>query len=189
MSDVKTFLAFADNGRFTTLQSANVPGSSSDFDLSVGLNTFVTSKLMQSNNYFATPGDIVDEAAFTSKVDCATTSDSGCRTTDGKLFYWSPSTHRQYELRAKSGTPVIDLSTLMQHVGQDSWADAQLLFDGSYNCTAAGLAGGKIVNAGANGTVDVGCVSQLPMYLECGTPCPPSTQVGGICPFGYTKKC
>lgn len=83
----------------------------------------------------------------------------------------------------------MDLPTLMGHIENDNFADPQLLFDGNYNCTAEGKAGGFVVNPGPNGTVDVSCVSQLPMYLECGTPCPPSTQVGGKCPFGYTRRC
>ncbi|KAL9007281.1 MAG: hypothetical protein Q9180_009719 [Flavoplaca navasiana] len=89
-----------------------------------------------------------------------------------------------YELRNK-GRPHIDKFALAEHILNEGWGDAQLLFDGSYNCTAAGNAGAAIVNEKPDGGIDIGCVSQLPMYLPGNTPCPPSMPVGGICPFGY----
>ena len=110
-----------------------------------------------------------------------------------------------YDLRNK-GRPHIDKFALADHIMNDRWGDAQLLFDGSYNCTAAGNAGAAIVNEKPNGGgIDFSCVGQLPMvsrlfeipafgeviltsllqYLPRNTPCPPSTPVGGICPFGY----
>ncbi|KAL9601659.1 MAG: hypothetical protein Q9219_002379 [cf. Caloplaca sp. 3 TL-2023] len=192
MSDIPSFLAFAGNGRFVDAEAPTIPAAVPEtyFDLFAGLHTFVVSKLMESNGYYATPGGIVaDQAAFEKANQCSTASNSGCITRNGRVFYRSPSTHRQYELRAKAGSPVVKLSELMEQIGNQGWAEPQLLFDGNYNCTAAGKAGGTIVNPGRNDTVDVGCVSQLPMYLECGTVCPTEVLVGGKCPFGFTRRC
>ena len=41
-----------------------------------------------------------------------------------------------------------------------------VLFDGAYNCTLEGKAGGGLViHVNADGTLDVSCLSVLPMYL------------------------
>lgn len=151
MSDMDAFLAFASDGRFTAPDLPYVPANP-DFDLLAGLNTFVTSKLMQSDNYYAIPGDVVNQ----------TTADATAASNKRQYYYWSPSTHRQYELRYK-GNPPMDISTLVTHVQNDHWADEQLLFDGGYNCTAEGKAGGMVVSQLPDGAVDVSCVSQLPM--------------------------
>ncbi|KAI4178689.1 MAG: hypothetical protein LQ346_007364 [Caloplaca aetnensis] len=173
LSDIPTFLAFAGEGRFTTDSYPNVP-LDPGFDLGTGLHTFVTSKLMQMNNYYAVPMDVVTDEMATK---------TAAENTDA-VYHWSRNTHRLYELRAK-GKPVIDKATLYEeHLMNNDWADAQLLFDGSYNCTAVGNAGGAIVHL-PNNVTDVSCVSQLPMYLPKNSPCPTPIQVGGKCPFGY----
>lgn len=157
LSDIPTFLAFAGEGRFTTDSYPNVP-LDPGFDLGTGLHTFVTSKLMQMNNYYAVPMDVVTDEMATK---------TAAENTDA-VYHWSRNTHRLYELRAK-GKPVIDKATLYEeHLMNNDWADAQLLFDGSYNCTAVGNAGGAIVHL-PNNVTDVSCVSQLPMvsyFLE-----------------------
>ncbi|KAL8896959.1 MAG: hypothetical protein Q9207_007462 [Kuettlingeria erythrocarpa] len=141
LSDIPTFLAFAGEGRFTTDSYPNVPFDPG-FDLGTGLHTFVTSKLMQMNNYYAVPMDVVTEAIATK-----TAADN-----KNALYHWSSNTRRLYELRAK-GKPVIDKVTLYEeHLMNNDWADPQLLFDGSYNCTAAGNAGGAIVHLPNNVT-------------------------------------
>ncbi len=61
-----------------------------------------------------------------------------------------------------------------------------VLFDGAYNCTMAGKAGGSVVNLNADGSLDVACLSALPIYLSKGSSCPAgAVQVGGKCPFGF----
>ncbi|KAL9011161.1 MAG: hypothetical protein Q9173_003974 [Seirophora scorigena] len=172
LSDIPTFLAFVGKGRFTT---GNTPTIPRDLDIAAGVNTFVTSKLMQADGMYAVPGRIVEDIA-----DAATAGENK----DG-AYYRSPSTRRQYELRSKGQTQ-IPLRTLLDNVLHRGWADPQLLFDGNYNCTASGWAGAGIVNdVGEFGGGDVSCLSQLPMYVEKGTPCPTDLVVGGRCPFGY----
>ncbi|KAL9010990.1 MAG: hypothetical protein Q9180_009239, partial [Flavoplaca navasiana] len=149
MSNITTFTNFASEGRFTP--SPSIP-TNTYFNPAAGLQTFVLSKLMQIDTYYAIPMEVVDRATYES------TSAADTR----NYYYWSPSTHRMYELRNK-GRPHIDKFALAEHIVNDGWGDAQLLFDGSYNCTAAGNAGAAIVNEKPDGGIDIGCVGQLPM--------------------------
>ncbi|KAL8854444.1 MAG: hypothetical protein Q9221_000714 [Calogaya cf. arnoldii] len=153
MSDLPTFILFASEGRFTTNNAYPSVPFSPDFRIATGLDTFVTSKLMQSDTFYAIPMEVVDQATY----------ESTSAQNKGNYYYWSPATHRMYELRNK-GKSRNDKFTMGGHILNDAWANAQLLFDGSYNCTAAGNAGGKIVNEKPdNGGIDISCVSQLPM--------------------------
>ncbi|KAI4200230.1 MAG: hypothetical protein LQ350_004088 [Teloschistes chrysophthalmus] len=160
LSDIPTFLAVAQNGRFVGNNQA-VLADNAQTDLNVGVKTFVTSRLMQHDGIFATPGDVVTPP---STAVCSSLNGTLCSTTNGKVFYWSPATHRQYELRQKH-IPALTLPDLMDKIKNRGWADPELLFDGNYNCTIAGNAGRGIAIPDG-GRVDASCVSQLPMYLD-----------------------
>ncbi|KAL8735727.1 MAG: hypothetical protein Q9181_002710 [Wetmoreana brouardii] len=148
LSDVPAFLAFANHGRFSKDTFPNVPSFDAPADLNVGMNTFVVSKFMGRDGIYAMPGDIIDSL---SADQCSSINGTLCRTSsNGKVFYWSPATHRQYELRSKKGNPA--LPDLMDKIENQGYADSQLLFDGSYNCTAAGNSGAAIANLGKDGT-------------------------------------
>ncbi|KAL8989101.1 MAG: hypothetical protein Q9169_008436, partial [Polycauliona sp. 2 TL-2023] len=149
---------------YPTVPGGNPFATNATVEIEAGLRTFVTSKLMQLSGYYAVPMDVVDRTAFES-VSAAN---------EGNYYYWSPSTRRMYEMRDKGRAP-IGLKELGVHFTAvvDRWADPQLLFDGGYNCTAAGNAGAAIVNEKPDdGGIDVSCVSQLPMSL-------PSFHTGG----------
>ena len=61
-----------------------------------------------------------------------------------------------------------------------------VLFDGASICTLEGKTGGSAVNLNADGSLDVACLSSLPIYLLKGSACPGgAVQVGGKCPFGF----
>ena len=153
MTNISTFIDFTSEGRFTNQDGPPIITPDGDFDIATGVHTFVLSKLMQADSYYAIPMEVADQTTF----------ESMSANDKSKYYYWSPSTHRMYELRNK-GSAHIDTFTLGGHIVNDAWADAQLLFDGNYNCTAAGNAGGAIVNEKPNdGGIDVSCVSQLPM--------------------------
>ncbi|KAI4202633.1 MAG: hypothetical protein LQ350_002426 [Teloschistes chrysophthalmus] len=192
MNDIPAFLAFTRDGRFanSTLNNIIPRLVSRADDLADGLNTFVTSKFLQAQGYFATPSIVpMDRTAFETQNRCTLNAGSWCVGDGGKnVYYWSPATHRQYRLRTKGPTP-IRLPELMGKITDSGWADAELLFDGNFNCTAKGNAGGRIVFVGEGGVVDASCVSQLPMYLECGTKCPTDVLVEGKCPFGFDGRC
>ncbi|KAI4243642.1 MAG: hypothetical protein L6R42_010703 [Xanthoria sp. 1 TBL-2021] len=86
MSNISTFMDFTSEGRFTTIDTyPNIP-SDPGFDISTGLHTFVLSKLMQSDTYYAIPMEVDDRTTF----------ESMSAKDQGKYYYWSPSTHRIY---------------------------------------------------------------------------------------------
>ena len=120
-------------------------------------------------------------------------------------------------MKSKGGTK-ISVGDFVKGVNEGGFADAGILFDGAYNCTRDGRAGGRIVevvggmegqgkeggmiegrgevaeterNGNGKGQVmDVACLSQLPMYLRCGAPCPVGAKpVQGKCPFGNWENC
>ncbi|KAL8857780.1 MAG: hypothetical protein Q9178_005680 [Gyalolechia marmorata] len=197
MSDVPTFLAFASNGSFAIPGKAIVLIADTSTDLSIGVNTFLTSKLMESQGFYAVPGEIMDAIAFNaSENGCTGPVGRLCTTKDWRMVYWSPTTLRSHKLLNK-GTSQITYEVLMDGINVYGLADLELLSDGTYNCTRQGRAGQAIVDVGSlNGTaagdggVDVSCLSQLPMYLDCGTPCPEGAVfLEGICPFGNSTRC
>ena len=64
-------------------------------------------------------------------------------------------------------------------------ADLPVLFDGAYNCTFAGQAGGSVVSLKADSSLNVACLSTFPMYID--GDCPEgATLVNGKCPFGQS---
>ncbi|KAL8906454.1 MAG: hypothetical protein Q9171_006266 [Xanthocarpia ochracea] len=153
MSDIPTFLAFTSNGSFAIPSQAIVPIADTSTDLSIGVNTFITSKLMESQGFYAVPGEIMDVTAFNaSENGCTGPVGTLCTTRDWRMVYWSPTTHRSYKLLNK-GTSQITYEVLMDGVNVYRFADLELLFDGAYNCTRQGRAGTAIVDVGGlNGT-------------------------------------
>ncbi|KAL8693449.1 MAG: hypothetical protein Q9218_001720 [Villophora microphyllina] len=159
MYDIATFQAFTSDGRFANSTLNNIIPRIQAANVADGLNTFVTSKLMQSSNVYATPiPDPVDRTTFEANNQCLLNADSWCVAIDKKsVFYWSRATHRQYQLRDNGPTPISLTDMMAKIAAPDGWANAELLFDGNYNCTAKGNAGGAIAFVGQNGAVDAGC--------------------------------
>ena len=165
MSDVGTFIAFAGDGLFSTpfSQGDKPLGYSSGF--TGALDTYILSEMLAGNSKSATPGQIV----ATNPCPNGTPS---CDT-----LYWSPVTQRQYTF-SDSG-----MAGLISNVQGRLDVDLPTLFDGAYNCTFAGQAGGSVVSLQADNSLNVACLSVLPMYIQ--GDCPEgATQVDGKCPFG-----
>lgn len=156
MSDVATFIAFATNGIFSTPLTAEDLPNFYGQGLMGALGTFILSQVLASKSMSATP--------------CS--SGNQCHS-----FYQSPVTQRQYSFDSNTYQ--------VMNQAQDSLdVDLPTLFDGAYNCTFAGLAGGSVVSVQANGPLNVACLSALPMYIQ--GDCPEgATFVGGKCPFGH----
>ncbi|KAL8675640.1 MAG: hypothetical protein Q9224_007446, partial [Gallowayella concinna] len=192
MSDLSEFLAFTDKGRFTA-QGPPPDLSIADrgADTSIGRNTFLTSKLMEKTGFYAIPGAVINETNNPTCQDGSNETGRICKADN--WVYRSPTTRRTYTLMAKAppqNTPQMKIDDLVAKLNEGLWADRELLFDGNYNCTLQGRAGREIAALNAQGKMDVSCVSQLPMYLDCGTPCPTgAVLVGRICPFGNWQKC
>lgn len=166
MGDIGTFVAFAGNGIFSTrLLSADEPSAYSS-GYSSAVDTYLLSKMLESKSISATPGAVLATNPCTSGQLC----DSS---------YWSPVTGRQYTFSGSNAYSLIN-----QAVGTMS-VDLPVLFDGAYNCTFAGLAGGSVMNLKADNSLNLACMSVLPIYIS--GDCPEgATFVDGKCPFGHT---
>ena len=69
----------------------------------------------------------------------------------------------------------------MNDIVTNDWATLEVLFDGSYNCTASGNAGQRL-NFIRDGTIDFSCMSQLMNCIKAGSACPVA-EIDGLCPF------
>jgi len=75
--------------------------------------------------------------------------------------------------------------SLVDYIVSSAFTSLPALFDGAYNCTMEGKAGGSMININPDGTLDTSCLSSVPIYLTKGDPCPQGAVfVDGKCPFG-----
>ena len=165
MSDIGTFIAFAGDGIFSTPFSQGDEPFGYKSGFTGALDTYIVSEMLAGKSMSATPGQIV-------ATNPCPTQDAQCTTS-----YWSPVTQRQYTY---SDTSMLNLISQVQGTLE---VDLPTLFDGAYNCTFAGQAGGSVVSLQADNSLNVACLSVLPMYIK--GDCPEgATKVEGKCPFG-----
>ena len=187
MSDVPTFIAFAESGRFSGTQSLSLPAKTDGLDYA--LTTYLTSQTMAKNGWYASPhlGPFPDAASVMSPTfpgfGCKMDSSNICTAYGADLVYWSQATQRAYSLskphtNGNDKTPFV----LGHDIIANGWAALDVLFDGAFNCTSEGKAGSAAVNFNWDGTLDIACISQLPMKYPCGTTCP-GPLINGKCPF------
>ena len=165
MNDVGTFIAFAGNGLFSTpMPSANEPSAYTS-GFTGALDTYILSEILAKNSISATPGSIVTADPCSSGPVCTSS-------------YWSPVTGRQYSFTGSKTVSLINEAVATTEM------DLPVLFDGAYNCTLAGQAGGSVVSLKADGSLNMACLSVLPMYVGK-SGCPDgAVWVDGKCPFG-----
>lgn len=164
MGDVGTFIAFAGNGIFSTPLPPTSEASAYNSGFTGALDTYILSEVLARNSISATPGSIVTTNPCASGSLCTSS-------------YWSPVTGRQYSF---SGSNTYFLITEAMGTME---VDLGVLFDGAYNCTFAGQAGGSVVSLKADSSLNVACLSVLPMFIQ--GDCPEgATFVDGKCPFG-----
>lgn len=191
MTDVPTFIGYAQSGAYCSNQTMDVNNQTKYLDLA--LRTYITGASMQQNDWYAIPGLILTETEYKNLNNTPCTIPSqphGCPTIDivGQT-YWSPVTGRTYRLQNKSHYTV-SANSLLGQIQNETWADMPTLFDGAYNCTASGRAGddSNPLQIDYDGNVDTACLSHLPMYISCNSRCP-ATYKAGICPFGTYEDC
>lgn len=166
MNDIGTFIAFAGNGLFSTPIPPANELSAFTSGYTGALDTHILSEILANNSISATPGSIVTANPCTSGPVCTSS-------------YWSPVTGRQYSFTGSSTSSLIKKALATMEV------DLPVLFDGAYNCTLAGQAGGSVVSLRADKSLDMACLSVLPMYLGKKSACPDgAVWVHGKCPFG-----
>ncbi|KAL8660141.1 MAG: hypothetical protein Q9226_000047 [Calogaya cf. arnoldii] len=190
MTDPFSFVNYADNGRYSgpnvtdTAEGSPLTVPSAGDAVAYALKTFLISFSLWKNKWYSTfnigPYNTVSDVkrAFNCEIDPAT---GLCGQTGAK--YWSPYTKRMYELKCAGPEEALAPRDMIKTILDYGWAPLSVLFDGGFNCTTEGRAGSNAVNFNYDGTLDLACVSQLPMYTECWDMCP-TTMANGSCLFG-----
>ncbi|KAF6226859.1 hypothetical protein HO133_008300 [Letharia lupina] len=197
MSDVPTFTSWAAHGLYSGPTSFNLPQPAAG--ITSAFTTYLVGETLSQSHFSATPTTkTFFKEVFQHSRTCTSLGDV-CKDHNDKAFYWSQVTQMQYEINEPdhwvlfSGRlPVIEevgyeatAYGLLEYI-ETSNVDMSVLFDGAYDCTLEGKAGGSAVNIDADGSLDVACLSSLPIYLSKGSSCPAgAVQVGGKCPFGF----
>ncbi|KAI4203903.1 MAG: hypothetical protein LQ350_001525 [Teloschistes chrysophthalmus] len=199
MNDIGSFVEYADNGRYSgpnvtnTGEGTGLTVPSGTDDVAYALKTYLLSYSMWQNRWYAT----FDPGPFTSKADVEKRKyckfgdgSSYCQYYDGisrqattTVFYWSQISLRVYTLKCDGPKNAKHPGEMIDTIIHYGWAPLEVLFDGGFNCTAEGRAGSSSVNFNFDGTLDLACVSQLPIYLNCGDMCP-TALVNNSCTFG-----
>ena len=180
MTDMPTFVKFVENGRYSGQASYSLPNQSVGLD--IALKTYLVSMAMWNNGWFATP--LMGPYDLNGPVTCMDENNVCTEGNPGVLAtYFSPDTKRAYGLHCSSSNPGTSAYQLTRDLVSNQWAPLNVLFDGAFNCTAEGHAGTSNINFNYDGTLNVACISQLPMYTGCGAPCP-APLINNTCMFG-----
>lgn len=186
MSDVPTFVRFCESGMWSGSLALSLPSKVEGLDYA--LRTYMTSETMSQNGWSAHPfigpyEDLNDVENPYSGFSCQMGNNSVCTDHLGSAFYWSRATGHVYSLSPKdpqlAGIPTA--YELTQDIVNNNWGILEVLFDGAFNCTLEGNAGNSVVNFNWDGTLNIACISQLPMVMPCTAPCPVPL-VNGACP-------
>ena len=216
MSDVPSFLAFASNGSFSGSSMPSLDAQAQSLD--IGFKTYLLTTAMSQNSWrgswtnlettssgpqsnsmvtFGPPNttQVSQSLAF----GCDFQSNGVCLG-NGKVenhpkdwAEWpSPQTNRAWVMDQCCHKNTPTSADLTQTILKNGWADLGTVFDGGYNCTgAAGSRGGNkpVVEISDDGTLDLSCVSQLPIMIGCNEACPVPPSNGGKCAFIIWDGC
>ena len=194
MSDVPTFVKFVESGQYSGTQSLSLPSKVEGLDYA--LRTYMTSEAFAQNGWvssamigpFETVQDVENSVPGGGGAGCTMGNNSVCYTEVGAAYFWSQPTGRVYSFANTKSFIGVTAYQLLQDTVDNNWAILQVLFDGSFNCTARGNFGNSIVNFNWDGTLDIACISQLPTKVACGPVCPVPL-VKGQCPFPSGEQC
>ena len=196
MSDVPTFSAWAAHGLYSGSDqeiTVNLQGSG----VATAYGTYIVGEALSQNHFSTTPTTQVTQDVFQKSRTCTAAGDI-CKDGTGN-YYWSETTQQQYQINEPSNwasssngkTNIVRSGYEATAFGLFQYLETTnifmpVLFDGAYNCTLEGKAGGSAVNFTADGSLDVACLSSLPIYLNNGASCPAgAVKVDGKCPFGF----
>lgn len=190
MSDMPTFIAFADNGRY----SNNAPPLDPNVvkkDLAITLQTYLVSESLKQNGWYAIPLGISTKEQYENLRDPeGSCTVHGCSTPSITVdqIYWSPVTGRQYRFTRQDIGPQ-GPGRILAQIRSHKWANMPLLFDGAYNCTMHDeVDNPQPIHVNFDSTLDISCVSKIPIKIPCGTPCP-QLAADGSCPFAFNADC
>ncbi|KAI4132357.1 MAG: hypothetical protein LQ338_000705 [Usnochroma carphineum] len=192
MTDINTFVNYAgEKGRYSgpnvtnTGEGTGLTVPQSTDAVAYALKTYLLSYSMWQNKWYATfdVGPYMSKDEVAQAKSCQWDDDNGVCVGYEMATYWSPGTLRIYSLACEGPKGALSPVDMIKTINKNAWAPLDVLFDGGFNCTAENRAGGSSVNFNYDGSLDLACVSQLPMYIQCGTMCP-TALVNGSCLFG-----
>lgn len=176
-------------GQFSGPGEISLPEKTAGLDFA--LKTYMTSVALTANGWLVSPDT---QGFYDSFADACPQSTDGlgseyniCSDHTGAASYWSPDTGRLYSLykpddlsQVNEGTH-FDTTDLLLDIVNHEWAALNVLFDGSYNCTAGGQHGVEDVSFNWDGSLNIACTSQLTQIVSCREYCPVLSD--GTCPF------
>lgn len=197
MSDVPNFLAFASTGHFSGSTTPSLPAQTQNLDL--GLKTFVLTTAMK-NNYWRGSWEVLPSATDqgrwpkdrynirgTSVLQPNGIFDALCDDCKKYADYagWISPSRWGWTMDQSDHKNKPTIRVMQDSITNNSWSDLGLLFDGGYKCTVAaqnGDADKSLLKYGSDGSLDLSCLSQLPIMMGCGD-CPVALNNGGSCKF------
>ena len=180
MSDMPTFVKFVESGKYSGQTSYSLPNQT--VGLNIALKTYLVSTSLGDNGWWASPS--IGPYDLDGPVTCMDENNVCTGPDNTTAIYYSPDTKRSYTLNANKGYGVTAYQ-LTRDLVSNQWAPLNVLFDGAFNCTAEGHAGTNNINFNYDGTLNVACISQLPVLTGCDmTGNCPSPPINGTCPFG-----
>lgn len=207
MTNVTEFTAFASSGVWSGRSTPDVFKAKVGFDDM--LKTYVTSEALRANKYYAMVGSAknpgtTDQATWDNqKYDPYPDDGIPADRPVGPFFrntYRSTTTGRVYLLvwngHGVDNAPTNGHSAIesLWQLQAENWASMDVLFDGAWNCTAAGNAGkDQVLGINPDGSLNPACISRLPIYFNCNGASAiercPQLAPDGSCPFGHFGGC
>ena len=195
MTDIPTFVNFANEGRYCGNTRPLDPNAIKN-NLDTALRTHLTSLSLRENGWYAIPlgysteQEWKDYVASENAAQAPSNNPHPTSTAPSlqKTVWWSPATTLQYQLL---NTDVAATSVdMLSQMTDNGWANLQLLFDGAFNCISSGRAKATdLVDIdAASGSLDVSCISKLPIYMTCGAKCIKKA-ADGSCLFQEGPSC
>ena len=160
MSSLDAFVAFAESGIWSeSNQFVNTP---SNDQLQAALRVYIFSEMLRQNGWSAVHISTLNEPPLDNLRDFAnlcrdpnlvenyniSASYCNAKGVKGRSLYLSPETGKVYRLdyKGKRKNKKVEPMELLRRINDRKWSNLPSLFDGSWNCTQKGLAGGAVVN-------------------------------------------
>lgn len=179
MSDVPSFIAFAQDGAFSGQDQVSLPDDTTS--LGSALNTYVLSTAMTANGMHALPILASSKAYIESTKSCTFDDTNNICVSPGNYYsyFFSEATNIAYSMYGPSD--------VLNDIVTNHWAPLEALFDGAYNCAVKGGGQGKPLTFFMDNQLDWSCVSQLKL-CSCIAPCP-FPLINGQCSIPSCGSC
>ena len=166
MNNPQSFAGFASSGAFSGGAAPSIPSDQNQ--LLVGFKTFLLSKALSANNWYAyinqpdpplTQQQINDGVTQASPADvCAPQipGATGCYYNNTLGLVWTLTNVNE----------VKKMDQLSGDIVSKGWASLDLLFQGAFRCAGSGNFGQSTVNFDPSGKLDLSCFSQLDSCVD-----------------------